>query len=78
MRFAVNVNWNSDNRKWDVSLWQFDDNEWNAENVVFSRKSLYSLTKITHECVIFVSNPFFHPPTIFPSSSRRSDKSMYF
>ena len=41
LRFTVNVNWNSDNRKWNVNFWQFDDNQWNVENVVFSRKSLF-------------------------------------
>lgn len=78
LRFTVNVNWNSDNRKWNVNLWKFDDNEWNAENVVFSRTSLYLSTKITHQCVIFVSKPFFHPPIIFPSSCRCSGRVMYF
>lgn len=48
LRLAVNVNWNSNDRKWNVNVWKFDDNQWNAENVVFSCKSLYLLNKITH------------------------------
>lgn len=38
--FAVNVNWNSDNREWNVNDWQLDENDrWNADNQVFSRHS---------------------------------------
>lgn len=33
--FAVNVNWNSDNRKWNVNDWKLDENgNWNADNQV--------------------------------------------
>jgi len=34
--FAVNVNWNSDNRKWNVNAYRLDDNQWNAGNRAFS------------------------------------------
>lgn len=33
--FAVNVNWNSDNRQWNVNDWKLDENgNWNADNQV--------------------------------------------
>jgi hypothetical protein len=33
--FAVNVNWNSDNRNWNVNDWKLDENgKWNADNQV--------------------------------------------
>ncbi len=33
--FAVNVNWNSDNRKWNVNDWKLDENgNWNTDNQV--------------------------------------------
>lgn len=36
----VNVNWNADDRKWNVNTWQRDDNEWNAGNRVFSLETI--------------------------------------
>jgi hypothetical protein len=32
---TVNVNWNSDNRKWNFNANEFDDNQWNDGNRVF-------------------------------------------
>lgn len=33
--FAINVNWNADNREWHVYAWQLDENgNWNAGNHV--------------------------------------------
>ncbi len=32
---VVNVNWNSDNRKWNVNTWKLDDDNWNAGNRAF-------------------------------------------
>ncbi len=37
--YAVNVNWNADNRKWNANDWKLDDDNWNAGNRVFSRNS---------------------------------------
>lgn len=37
--YVVNVNWNGDNRKWNVNAWKLDDDDWNAGNRVFSRNS---------------------------------------
>lgn len=36
----VNVNWNADDRKWNVNTWQRDDNRWNAGNRVFSLETI--------------------------------------
>src|ERR1700734_4201183 len=33
---VVNVNWNADDRKWNVNTWDRDDNRWNAGNRVLS------------------------------------------
>jgi hypothetical protein len=33
----VNVNWNADDREWNVNTWRRDDNDWNAGNSAFSR-----------------------------------------
>jgi hypothetical protein len=33
--YVVNVNWNSDNRKWNVNTWNLDDDNWNAGNRAF-------------------------------------------
>lgn len=32
---VVNVNWNSDNRKWNVNTWKLDDDNWNAGHRAF-------------------------------------------
>ena len=40
--YVVNVNWNSDNRKWNVNAWNLDDDNWNAGNRVFARNSRIS------------------------------------
>jgi len=39
--FAVNVNWNADNRKWNVNANSLDDNRWNAGNRAFSATFLF-------------------------------------
>ncbi|MFZ2303183.1 MAG: hypothetical protein WAV98_00130 [Minisyncoccia bacterium] len=40
--FAVNVNWNLDNRKWNVNDWHLDENgNWNAGNRVFRNSLLF-------------------------------------
>lgn len=41
--FAVNVNWNADDRNWNVNAYTLDDNQWNAGNRVFSRTFCVSL-----------------------------------
>ena len=33
---VVDVYWNADDRRWNVSTWTHDDNQWSAENQVFS------------------------------------------
>lgn len=38
--FAVNVNWNGDDRKWNVNANRLDDYRWNAGNRAFSRNFL--------------------------------------
>ena len=40
--FAVNVNWNAGDRKWNVNANRLDDNRWNAGNRAFSRNSTIS------------------------------------
>lgn len=37
----MNVNWNADNREWNVNAWKLDDNNWNAGNRVFVRNFLF-------------------------------------
>ena len=39
--FAVNVNWNADNREWNVNANRLDDNRWNAGNRAFSATSVF-------------------------------------
>ena len=34
---VANVNWNSDNREWNLNVNELDDDRWNAGNQVFSR-----------------------------------------
>jgi hypothetical protein len=36
---VVNVNWNADDRKWNVNAYRRDDNQWNAGNQVFASNS---------------------------------------
>ena len=70
---TVNVNWNNDS--WNVNANPIDNpNDWNANNQVFSRNFYFSLTDYVR---VFASNPFFQPPTIFPSSCKCSDKIEY-
>jgi hypothetical protein len=33
---VVNFGWSSVNEKWNVNVWNRDDNQWNAGNSVFS------------------------------------------
>jgi len=40
--FAVNVNWNADNRKWNCNANRLDDNRWNAGNRAFSQLNVFS------------------------------------
>ncbi len=40
--FAVNVNWNADNREWNVNAWPLDDNRWHVGNQVLARNSTIS------------------------------------
>src|SRR3989344_4164188 len=40
--YVVNVNWNADNRKWNVNAWKLDDDNWNAGCRAFSRNSFIS------------------------------------
>ena len=47
---VVNVNWNADNRKWNVNAWKLDDDNWNAGNRVFSRNSRYIFETPTLPC----------------------------
>lgn len=37
--YVVNVNWNGDDREWNVNAWKLDDDNWNAGNRAFSRNS---------------------------------------
>jgi hypothetical protein len=43
---VVNVNWNADDRQWNVNTWKRDDNEWNAGNRVFSPETIKVLPLI--------------------------------
>jgi len=40
--FAVNVNWNADNRKWNCNANRLDDNRWNAGSRAFSQLNVFS------------------------------------
>lgn len=46
---VVNVNWNSDNRKWNVNTWDLDDDNWNAGNRALGRNSRISPALSTRE-----------------------------
>ena len=73
---VVNVNWNADNRKWNVNTWRRDDDRWNAGNRAFSPE-----TNSNYPLVLaggfFVSKSFFQPPTIRPISPAFSDMAIY-
>lgn len=47
--FVVNVNWNADDRTWNVNAWKRDDNNWNEGNRVFSRNSSVSPASMARE-----------------------------
>ena len=65
--FVVNVNWNSDNRKWNVNDWKLDENgNWNTDNQVLCPGNAYCFSHLFGGS--FDSNPFFHPPSIRPIS----------
>ena len=73
----MNVNWNSDNDKWNVNDWTLDENcNWNAGNRVFSRNIIFLLRFYFWE--VFFSNPFFQPPSILPISSSCVNRAKYF
>ena len=73
----VNVNWNADNRKWNVNTYNRNDNRWNTGNRVFSLETIKVLLKY-YAWGVFDSNPFFQPPTMRPSSSTFSEMRIYF
>jgi hypothetical protein len=65
--WAVNANWNSDNRYWNVEANSVENpNEWNQGNQVLSR--YYLLSSVVRAEVLFKS-PFLQPPTILPKFS---------
>ena len=73
--WAVNANWNSDNRYWNVNANSVENpNEWNAGNQVLSR---YSFLSSAFMAEVLLINPFFHPPIILPIVSMPSPKSAY-
>jgi hypothetical protein len=45
---VVNVNWNGDNRKWNVNTWNRDDNRWNAGNRVLSLETRSACLPLLH------------------------------
>lgn len=62
--WAVNANWNSDNRYWNVEANSVENpNKWNDGNQVFSRYCFLSPAFIAE--VLFIK-PFFQPPIIRP------------
>ena len=64
--WAVNANWNSDNRDWNVNANSVTNpNRWNAGNQVVSRNSNFSPI---YEWEFF-DKPFFQPPNSRPISS---------
>ncbi len=78
--WAVNANWNSDNRYWNVEANPADNpNRWNKGNQFFS--CYYFLSGRIYCCasgfICFCSKPFFQPPTIFPKSSISAAREIY-
>ena len=73
--FAVNVYWNADNGEWNCNANRLDDNRWNADNRAFTQ--LNSVLP-QFDWGSFDSNPFFHPPSIRPTSCRDSLMVVYF
>ena len=69
------VNWNSDNRYWNVNANSVENpNRWNAGNQVLSSYYLLSSAFVAEVLLI---RPFFQPPTIFPKFSISAPKETY-
>lgn len=74
----VNVNWNADNRKWNVNAWKLDENgNWNAGNRVFRNNQNFSPTTHVAGEFCFSVCPS-QPPSIRPISSMGIERSSYF
>ncbi len=56
---TLNVNWNSDDREWNLNSNRLDDNYWNEDNRVFAR-SLFSIFGIAGAWLVFQA-PFPTP-----------------
>ena len=78
IHFVANVNVNSDGLNVNVNHLE-NSNIWNAEyahRLVVPHMKNFLLDYYGRG--VFISNPFFHPPIILPSSWRSSDNIMYF
>ena len=73
---TVNVYWNTGNGEWNVNAYRRDHIEWNAGNQVFRSNSLFLPRFYFWE--VFATKPFFHPPSILPTSDSVSPSAMYF
>src|SRR3990167_289871 len=73
--WAVNANWNSDNRYWNVNANSVENpNRWNAGNQVLSS---YYLLSSAFTVEVLLIRPFFQPPTILPKFSISAPKEIY-
>ena len=58
--WAVNANWNADNRKWNVNANSVTNpNDWNAGNQVGSRNSFRSKTLLWGLCLFLPASEHF-------------------
>ncbi len=73
---AVNVNWNSNDREWNLNANDLDDNRWNDGNCVLSRS--LPLPSPRYRGEVFSESCRNHPPSILPASSSFSESRMYF
>lgn len=65
--WAVNANWNSDDRYWNVEANSVENpNRWNDGNQILSR---YCFLSSAFKAEVLLIMPRFHPPIIFPMLS---------
>jgi len=74
---VVYVRWHSGSGKWYVNSWARVDIRWNAGNRAFSPETS-SFSPPIYLGGVFVSRPFFQPPSILPTSTMRVDSCSYF
>lgn len=73
--WAVNANWNFDDRYWNVEANSVDNPyDWDAGNQILSR---YCFLSSVLKAEVLLIKPFFHPPTLLPISFMSVSSKIY-